>query len=244
MRRLILPPAREGGFTLAELLTVMAIIAILAALILSISGWAQKKAALNRAQAEIKALEAGCENYKNDNGTYPDIVTTGSATVSVSNFTSNIPSDSLDPRTNGNPGGPALANLVGTTGSYEGASFELYVALTSDTNGTQQTLTGTKNYIPDIKPDALGRANMTVAVSTSNPVQYLSDPFGNSYGYSTINSFYQAYLTAGGAPKTTSFGYNPTFDLWCTGGVTSAPLSPPGTAGDPALQWVNNWSTH
>lgn len=63
------------GFTLVELLTVMAIIAVLAGLVLSTAGYVQQKAARSRAEAEIKAMEAALENYKGDNGDYPRTAT-------------------------------------------------------------------------------------------------------------------------------------------------------------------------
>ena len=44
---------KRAGFTLVELLTVIAIIALLAALILGLAGNAQKKAARDRANAEL-----------------------------------------------------------------------------------------------------------------------------------------------------------------------------------------------
>jgi prepilin-type N-terminal cleavage/methylation domain-containing protein len=59
------------GFTLLELLVVIAIIAILAGLILSTAGYIQKKGASSRAETEIAALTVALENYKADNGDYP-----------------------------------------------------------------------------------------------------------------------------------------------------------------------------
>lgn len=59
------------GFTLIELLVVITIIAILAALVLNVAGIVQQKAARARAEAEIKAMEAGLESYKADNGDFP-----------------------------------------------------------------------------------------------------------------------------------------------------------------------------
>ena len=60
-----------SGFTLLELLVVIAIIAILAGLILNTAGYIQKKGAISRAEAEIAALTVALENYKADNGDYP-----------------------------------------------------------------------------------------------------------------------------------------------------------------------------
>ena len=46
----------QFGFTLVEVLTVIAIIALLAALILGLAGNAQKKAARTKAEAEVTQL--------------------------------------------------------------------------------------------------------------------------------------------------------------------------------------------
>jgi prepilin-type N-terminal cleavage/methylation domain-containing protein len=248
MRLFIRPLRHLGGFTLIELLTVMAVIAILAGLILSISGYAEKKGALARAQAEIGALSTALEAYKTDNGAYPHQPVAVSGTIqTITNNPSNVPSDLLDPRT--------MGNSTYTTSSqypYAQASVELYEALSGDlslsgTGGGQ----GTKNYITDLRQDAYGRSVANAAVSGTNPVLYLADPFGNCYGYSTANSTSVATGTStitAGYPSTTAVypGYNPTFDLWCTGGQTAAPYSgggatAPGTPGDPTLQWVKSW---
>ena len=64
-------PSRPLGFTLIELLVVITVIGILAGLVLQTAGYAQKKAARSRAEAEIAALSAALENYKADIGDYP-----------------------------------------------------------------------------------------------------------------------------------------------------------------------------
>jgi general secretion pathway protein G len=63
--------ASRSAFTLVELLVVIAIIAILAGLLLSVSGYVQEKAGNDRAKTEIAAIGNALEAYKLDNGDYP-----------------------------------------------------------------------------------------------------------------------------------------------------------------------------
>jgi general secretion pathway protein G len=59
------------GFTLIELVVVIAIIVILVGLVLTTVGYVQKNAARSRASTEIAAMSAALESYKADNGVYP-----------------------------------------------------------------------------------------------------------------------------------------------------------------------------
>lgn len=196
---------RRHGFTLIELLTVMAVIAILAALTLQISGFVQKKAAMSRADAEIHAMEAACEGYKSDNGIYPR---GPSAAVTTPSIPANV-TDTLDARVNGSPS------------SYTTPSLYLYMQLSGDqdVDGVSET----KSYM-QFKPDALG---WKIPSTHIGPVLSIQDPWGNSYGYSTINQV------------DSTKGYNPTFDLWSTAGKTTTPS--PGNPSDVTLQWIKNW---
>jgi len=76
--------ASRGAFTLLEILVVIAIIAILAALLLNTAGYIQEKAGNSRAEVEIKALETALEAYKQDNGSYPESSAGGNANGSDS----------------------------------------------------------------------------------------------------------------------------------------------------------------
>lgn len=67
--------AKRAGFTLVELLTVIAIIALLAALILGLAGNAQKSAARNKAEAEIAQLENFITDYQMRYGQVPQSLT-------------------------------------------------------------------------------------------------------------------------------------------------------------------------
>jgi len=189
---------RCNAFTLIELILVVGIIIVLAGLVLSTVGYARKKGALARAETEIAAMSAACENYKADNGVYPrDNPTPG--------YT-----DALDARQNGDP----------TQSIYANASLYLFTQL-SGLNQSQTPITGARSYF-SFKPQML-------SIDTNGNVLAIKDPVGNSYGYSTIQA----------ATADTTKGYNPTFDLWSTAGLTT---NPPGTPPDTITpQWIKNW---
>ncbi len=63
--------ASRSGFTLVEVLTVIAIIALLAALILGLAGNAQKTAARRKAEAEVTQLESFVTDYQMKYGQVP-----------------------------------------------------------------------------------------------------------------------------------------------------------------------------
>jgi prepilin-type N-terminal cleavage/methylation domain-containing protein len=174
----------ESAFTLIELLVVLTIIAILAGLVLTTVGYARKKSARARAETEIAAMAAACENYNADNGVYPVNNTLNAQT-------------SVDPT------------------AYPAASLDLYKQLSGDSNANRNP-TG-KIYMT-FKP------NMLFPADQSQNVLYIQDPFGNSYGYSTINNPL--------ANPTPTPGYNPTFDLWSTAG---------GTTNADTQKWIKNW---
>jgi prepilin-type N-terminal cleavage/methylation domain-containing protein len=207
-----------SAFTLIELIVVIAIIVILMGLVLSTIGYAQKKAARSRAETEIAAISAACESYKADNGVYPRDPTANTAT------------DSLNARTMGDP----------TTALYSGASLVLYRALSGDRNLDRTVNASDENFNIDgstLSPPLTSppqsyftfKPKMLLPSGGTGAVTAIADPFGNSYGYSTA----QAANPGGTA------GYNPTFDLWSTSGLsTNPPGSPPDTI---TPQWTKNW---
>jgi general secretion pathway protein G len=199
-------PATTTAFSLVELLVVITIIIVLAGLVLSTMGYVRKKGARARAETEIATMSAALESYKADNGIYPRgpaaATTIGSVTIPA-NVT-----DSLDPRTNGDPTGT-------TSPTYSQASLYLYTQLSGDLTGNRQP--SGKSYL-SFKPNMLSPTDQTQLVAS------IRDPFGNSYGYSTANQAVAAN------------GYNPTFDLWSTSGLTTTP--PTNTI---TPQWIKNW---
>jgi type II secretory pathway pseudopilin PulG len=174
----------NAAFTLIELVVVATIIVILTGLVLSTVGYVQKKGARARAETEIAAMSAACENYKADNGVYPRDATT---------------TDALDTT--------AAINM----GSYQAASQYLYGQLSGDPDFDGIPNSNSRAYM-QFKPNMLG-------IDNTNKV-FPRDPFGNSYGYSTKMA------------ATGTGGYNPTFDLWSTAGLTT---------GIDSAQWIKNW---
>ncbi|PYK11075.1 MAG: hypothetical protein DME61_01665, partial [Verrucomicrobia bacterium] len=165
--------------------------------------YARKKGARARAETEIAAMSAALESYKADNGIYPR----------------NNVTDNLNAQTSGDPS------------SFQTASQYLYGELSGDRNFNyviDPSEQGNRSYFAfkSNPPSADGTSNSGMLSITRSgntyTVNYIRDPFGNSYGYSTANQANQ------------SNGYNPTFDLWSTAGTTS------GSTTD-RNQWIKNW---
>jgi prepilin-type N-terminal cleavage/methylation domain-containing protein len=203
------------AFTLIEMITVIAIIAILAGLVLSVNGLVQRKAATSRADAEIRMLSSALKAYETDNGGVPQDPVT----------------DSLDPRISASPA------------SFQAASLFLYKKLSGDenANGKIDATETAKNYAPDFfRPSRLGGSKDSNGQMMS--VTHILDPFGNSYGYSTAGlkaeQDYRSKIATSNNPenenRSAAKGYNPTFDLWSTGGSTSSSDSD-------RAKWIKNW---
>jgi general secretion pathway protein G len=71
VRRMPPPRFQASGFTLVELLAVITIIMLLAALVIGASSIAGRKADVGRCLARIQIIKSGLEEYKLDYGKYP-----------------------------------------------------------------------------------------------------------------------------------------------------------------------------
>jgi len=205
----------SAAFTLIEMIMVIAIIAVLAGLILGVYMLVSKQGARARATTDIMELKVALENYRADNGGYPQ---------------DPQKTDKLDPRNS------ADATDISSTGKLAASSKFLYESLTGDTSGTGNV---TKNYAPGFfKPSRLGGPRVG---NTVNPVQYIMDPFGNPYGYSTagllLEQEYRLALTTNptaARPTQNSLGtqgYSSTFDIWSTAGDTQ----------ENSGKWIKSW---
>jgi len=167
---------RSNAFTLIELILVVGIIIVLAGLVLSTVGYARKKGARARAETEIAALSAACENYKADNGIYPRDTT--------NNTTDNLAALTASPTPD-----PRPTSYDPNDSRYSAASFYVYAQLSGNPSGDRSTYTQ-RSYF-QFKPNMLSPPNGTGTVTA------IRDPFGNSYGYSTAQ---QADATKGFNP--------------------------------------------
>ena len=214
------------AFTLIEMLTVMAVIAILASLIVSVQAVAQRKAATSRAEAEIKTMAAACESYKADFGSYPRDVDGDAYT------------DTLCPVLHGKP-----AKKV-----YADACLVLYKAISGDAKqGTDPEPPATSSDKPDGKPETKGYFEFKpnqLHKNSSGEIEFIQDPFGNSYGYSTNGAaaeeaYRQKVLKFPTYPRPKQIGgYSPNYDLWSTGGVVSPGDNPTDAE---RKRWIKNW---
>lgn len=62
---------QHRAFTLIELMTVMLIIALLAAITMGVSGYVERRVAVSSARSFMSSMEVALENYKSDWGYYP-----------------------------------------------------------------------------------------------------------------------------------------------------------------------------
>lgn len=235
------PPT--SAFTLLEMLTVLAIIVILAGLVLSVGGYVQKKSALSRSAGEIAMFGSACESYKSDNGNYPREVPTSGTSVT----------DAISPKAD------FIANVSPGKEKYEASSLFLYKELTGDKKGTSTKPDGVPEdgeprYMKEFDPRILN-AKKNPTTKAILEVNYLQDPFGFPYAYSTSaakdEQDYQTKLLRFPNLRSSTFrptgaalrGFNPgSFDLWSTGGSTpkSSPASPAAMDLEWA-KWIKNW---
>ena len=134
---------RLASFTLIELLTVMAIIAILAALVLGAGFGVMQKAGRSRAQSEIQAMSTALEGYKIDNGIYPQ--SEGSQLLTNTPYSS-VDGNSVAYQTNSTRLYEALSGGQAYFSANPTAGVKSYMSFKANQIGN---LTGPFSYIKD-----------------------------------------------------------------------------------------------
>lgn len=201
------------AFTVMEMIMVISIVAILMALGVALAGPMNTRSKRAKTHAELVQLLSACEVYKTEHGGYPQDDSPSGTSVT----------DALDPRIHFNATAPI----------YAAANLFFYKELTGDNNANGKIDPGETGR--QYSTDFFKASRYDSGFAASGTISYFKDPFGNPYGYSTAGLkaeqnyrvLLQTNSTAAGPAPTK--GYNPTFDLWSTGGSTSP------------MQWIKNW---
>lgn len=87
-------PKKSHGFTLIELMIVVSIIAILAAVGAAAYGKVQENARNTKRQSDLKVIQSALEQYRADQGYYPASINAGgSITAGAQTYLRVVPSD-------------------------------------------------------------------------------------------------------------------------------------------------------
>lgn len=232
--------ARHAAFTIIELLTVMTIILLLAALVLGLAGTAQRKAAESRARGEIQALSTAATAYQADNGIYPRVTHTTDGTNNTDDLNAQKrwdPADSVTPTYS------ATSKIL-----YQLLSGAFYVDPSTGKPlvwAVGSPVTKPTVYFQFKDSQLKNTGNVTTGYIDPATVSGIVDPFGLSYGYSTAFQANTDAVNGGAAGTSPPPGYNPTYDLWSTAGY-----SPTGGKAYPTditaantqnTLWIKNW---
>jgi len=94
---------KEKGFTIVELLIVIVVIGILAALVITTFSGVQRKARNTERETDVKAIHGQVEAYYAQNGRYPSLANLNDDTGFVTNDLKGLDKGALqDPRGSGN----------------------------------------------------------------------------------------------------------------------------------------------
>jgi prepilin-type N-terminal cleavage/methylation domain-containing protein len=202
-------PARRA-FTLVELLVVISIIAVLAALILPLAGSVNRVKKEDTAQAELQKLESALENYKAKYGTYPP--SSGNLVVTNAMFyeLSGVTNDSI----NYIP----LDGSASVTATAFASEFNIGGVVNCSKGGGDETVYA-KDFLPGLK---------------ANQIASITNGAGSTYFYlvTSVGGPDASYQPLSGT-SANPFRYlypgvnNPgSYDLWVQLSINSKPNAP------------------
>ena len=219
------PGSRQRAFTLVELLVVISIIGVLAALIIPLAGSVARTKKINTAQAEMQQIETALENYKAKYGVYPP--------SNPTNAILNTLFFELSGVTNANGYYTNLDSLAYAANNEYTGEFKVggIVNCSSGTSGEDAADTKyAKDFLPGLKA--------TQVVIATNSL-YPNSQFGflvTSVGGPDLN--YQPFGSIPGNPFRYTYPgtNNPNgYDLWVQLSINSTPANP-------RMYLVCNWS--
>jgi prepilin-type N-terminal cleavage/methylation domain-containing protein len=216
-----LPPSRRhrAGFTLVELLTVIAIIAILAAMLLPVLSRARVSAQKTKAKTEIQGLATAILKYDSDYGRFP--ISTNAQNQASQNAQANLDPDFTY--------GGTFQNSSGTTFPIQSPGLFLtnaeVIAILMDITNTSVTsvnMNHQKNPQQTIFLDA-HMSGDTTSPGVGTDLVY-RDPWGNPYVISMdlnydeqcADAFYSSQIVSQTSPGSQN-GYNGLFNLTAGG---------------------------
>lgn len=123
-------PVRQRGFTLVEMLTVIAIIVLLAGMLLPAVAEAQRRIHASATRAQIRALETAVNGYRAEWRDYP-----------LSGPTNNASPDTFS----ASDGAAQLYKAVAKTFTVSGVNYGPYYSLSDDERSTSQNSSWTDN---------------------------------------------------------------------------------------------------
>ena len=205
---------RRGGFTLIELMVVIAIMALLASLTLMGFRYANTASKRNLTEGFKRAIEGGLERYFTDNGEYPE------------------PNDSVQVMEFNNRNYPA------------GGALMLYQALSGDGNSEIKTAAGgtkpSDGKWTDAEIGEIKMPEMPKEIWVRNSKGYMIvDGFGHPFQYTKG----PRTTRPGEAQATNNLSINNTYDLWSFGedeiNTQGADLNL--KRGEKSAKWIKNW---
>lgn len=169
-QRMRLERISRGGFTLVELMTAVSILAVLMTLALGIQRYASEKSLRSRAEVEIRAMAAACENYKTDQAVYPR-----------NEVTDTVSSLSVNPS------------------EYIAANLELYKMLSGDMdlNGKGDAAEGKQGSTPSYLEFQNSQLRLKDGLVTRIRDPWDSESAPEPYGYSTRRASFPEDASAG-----------------------------------------------
>ncbi|MCF7668920.1 MAG: hypothetical protein K9N48_03990 [Verrucomicrobia bacterium] len=201
---------RSGGaFTLIELLTVISIIIIIAALLIGLSNVAGKKMRISRVESEMHKLSTAIDSYKSQFGFYPPDNST------------NVPNTNIE--RNANPAvNPLFYELTGTVVTNNGFLCLKHQEVISMDNvekafnldgfvNSAKTLENTHNFLPELKESEhshidVGAHVSVLVVPVEGPRDSNGFPLYTDHGGTPINPW--RYVSTNPTNNPTSY------DLW------------------------------
>src|ERR1700744_3767124 len=163
------PREKQAGFTLMELLTVIAVIGILTAFTIPGLRGVQRSAKISRVKAELQQVETALENYKSRYGFYPPSNSSGSAAALFNPLYYEL-SGVTNVMVDSKPCYQTFSaeSTVGT--EFYTHLFNLGGVVNCSKAGGGEDAAPAKNFLPALKPNQVGAL-----------------PITNSYGGFTVN---------------------------------------------------------